>query len=270
MTTEFETDAQAPPIRLIKDKFSDQVVAVTGAAQGIGLTTAQLFASQGATVILLDIQEDRLKEAVSAIKEAGGASGYHVCDISDEKAVKASIEWIILAYSKLDVLAHIAGIYPNHSLLSFPTEVYRKTMSINIDASFFLVREVLPHMQCRGYGRIILTSSSTVQEPENGLTAYVASKAAVIGLVRAAAIETGPGITINTVMPGLVKTPTVWDLGVREDGSHPLFEHVLAKQVVKRCGLPEDIGHAVCFLASPEASFITGQILDLSGGATFH
>ena len=71
-------------------------------------------------------------------------------------------------------------------------------------------------------------------------------------------------------MPELVKTPTIWDAGVRADGTHPIFEHVIAKQVVKRAGLPEDIGHAVCFLASPKASFITGQVLDVSGGNTFH
>ena len=125
-------------------------------------------------------------------------------------------------------------------------------------------------MKSRGYGRVIFISSCTVQEPEAGLSAYVVSKAALIGLTRAAAVETGPGITVNTVMPGLVKTASIWDPTVQADGSNPLFDHVIGKQVVKRAGLPEDIAHAVCWFSSPEAAFITGQILDVSGGNTFH
>ncbi len=115
------------------------------------------------------------------------------------------------------------------------------------------------------------SSSSAIQEPEEGLSVYVASRTALVGLTHAACVEAGgPGVTVNTVMPGLVKTPTIWDAGGRADGTHPILEHVIARQVVKRAALPEEIGHAVCFLANPEASFITGQIMDGSGGNTFH
>lgn len=125
-------------------------------------------------------------------------------------------------------------------------------------------------MQKAGYGRIIHTSSSTVQEPEPGLVAYVAAKAAVIGLVRSTSVEAGPGVTVNVVMPGLIKTDTIWNSGVQPDGTQPLFETVMKKQVVKRYGRPEDIAYTICFIASPEASFITGQTFDVSGGETFH
>ncbi|KAF2175839.1 NAD(P)-binding protein [Zopfia rhizophila CBS 207.26] len=265
-----ETTTQGPPIKITSDKFSDHVVLVSGAAQGIGLTTAQLFASQSATVVMVDIQEDKLKTAVSAIRDMGGASVYRVCNITDEEAIAATFQWVISVYSEIDVLAHIAGVYPSHPLVGFPTDHYRKTMSVNVDATFFVLRAVLLHMESRGYGRIILTSSSTIQEPEEGLSAYIASKSAVIGFTRAAATEAAQGITVNTVMPGLIRTGTIWETTMQPDGSHPLFDHVLAKQIVKRYRSPEDIGYAVCFLASPEASFVTGQILDLSGGAMFH
>ena len=270
---EQEQGANIPPVKISKDKFSDRVVVVTGAASGIGKTTALLFASQGASVVAVDVNEDGLVRVVDEMRNADSAGAifsHRVCDLTDEAQVSEMIEWVISATGRIDVLAHLAGIYPFHPLLNFPTEMYRKIMTVNVDTSFFLVRAILPRMQSRGYGRIVLTSSGTVQEPEEGLSVYVASKAAVVGLTRAAAVEAGPGVTVNTVMPGLVKTPTIWGAGVRADGTHPIFEHVIGKQVVKRAGLPEDIAHAVCFLASPEASFITGQILDVSGGNTFH
>ena len=143
-------------------------------------------------------------------------------------------------------------------------------MTVNLDATFFLVRAVLPHMQSRGYGRIVLTSSSVFSQPEVGLAPYTASKAAVIGLARATAKEAGPGVTINCVMPSLVKTPTTWQAGVEDESRKALFDSIMAKQCVKRCVMPADVGHAVCFLASPEAAMVTGQILDVSGGETFH
>jgi NAD(P)-dependent dehydrogenase (short-subunit alcohol dehydrogenase family) len=209
---ENEAGANIPEIRIYPDKFSNHVIVITGAGQGIGEATARLFASQGAQVFMLDIQEQKLKNVQSSMIQQGGK----------EQAVSEE---------KIDALAHLAGIYPFHSLVGYPTEIYRRIISINLDASFYLTRAVLPHMQKSGYGRIILTSSSSSQEPEFGLSAYVASKGAIVGLARATAIEAGPGVTANVIMPGLIKTETVWNAGVRPDGSHPIFDAVIPKQV---------------------------------------
>ncbi|KAL4879017.1 hypothetical protein BJY04DRAFT_208938 [Aspergillus karnatakaensis] len=239
-------------------------------AQGIGAATARLLAQQGAHVILLDINTTKLLEVQSSIIAAGGEATSRPCDLTDETAVTATIDSIVAAHTKIDILAHIAGIYPFHPLENYPTDTYRRAMATNLDSTFFLMRAVMPHMRKAGYGRIIHTSSSTFQEPEVGLSAYAASKAAVIGLVRSAAIEAGPGVTVNVVMPGLVKTETVWNGSVQADGSNPLFESVIAKQIVKRAVLPEDVAHAFCLVASPEAGMFTGQVFDVSGGETFH
>ncbi|KAF3395708.1 putative oxidoreductase [Penicillium rolfsii] len=270
MTPQLEEGANVPPIKVYSDKFAGQVVLVTGAAQGIGAVTAQLFGKQGAHVILLDLQEDRLRSVQDLIVSQKGSASYCVCDISEDRAVQETIQRLVDQFHRIDILAHIAGIYPFSPLVETSNETYHRTISVNVDASFFLTRAILPHMRKQGYGRIIHTSSSTFQEPEVGLSAYVASKAAIIGLVRAASIEAGPGVTVNAVMPGLIRTDQIWDAGVLPDGSHPLFDRVLQKQIVKRCGLPEDIAHTFCFVASPEAAFITGQVLDVSGGETFH
>lgn len=266
MDYEREKGAKQREVKLSKDKFTDHVVVVTGAAQGIGNCTAQLLAKQGATVILVDIQETKLKTAQSEIN----AAAYKVCNVTNEDEIKETLKWIVDKFSRIDALIHFAGIFPFHPLQDYPTDQYHKMINVNVDSTFFLVREVLPYMQAEGYGRIVLTSSGTVQRPVPGLTAYVASKAAVVGIARAAAAEAGPGITVNSVMPGLIKTEGTWANGVQPDGRHPFFESIIDKQVVKRCGLPEDIAHAACFLASAEASWITGQILDVGGGLTFH
>lgn len=270
MAPQLEEGANIPPIKIYSDKFAGQVVLVTGAAQGIGAVTAQLFGKQGAHVILLDLQEDKLRSIQDLVVSRNGSASYIVCDISDDCAVQDTIRQLVDQFHQIDILAHIAGIYPFSPLVETSNETYHRTISVNVDASFFITRAVLPHMRNQGYGRIIHTSSSTFQEPEVGLGVYVASKAAIIGLVRAASVEAGPGVTVNAVMPGLIRTDQVWNAGVLPDGSHPLFDRVIEKQTIKRCGLPEDIAHTFCFVASPEAAFITGQIFDVSGGETFH
>jgi NAD(P)-dependent dehydrogenase (short-subunit alcohol dehydrogenase family) len=272
---------------LSDDKFAEQVVVVTGAAQGIGAATARLFAQQGATLAMLDIEEDKLKALASEFEKSGLPTAYtRVCDVTSESEVAAALAWTVEVVGGIHVLVHAAGTYPFQPLSDFSTEAYQRIMAVNLDAAFFLVRSVAPIMKAKAYGRIVLFSSSTFQDPGVGSTAYVASKAGIIGLARAAALEivaTGddksrelapqvpaPDITVNVVMPGLIKTEMTWDALVRPDGSHPLFDPVMKNQIVKRMGQPEDIAHAISFLASPEASFITGQVLDVSGGATFH
>jgi NAD(P)-dependent dehydrogenase (short-subunit alcohol dehydrogenase family) len=143
-------------------------------------------------------------------------------------------------------------------------------MNVNMDSCFFLTRAVLPHMQKAGYGRIINTASDTLYSPVGGLSAYIAAKSAIVGFTRVTAVEAGPGVTANVVLPGLIRTENIWNAGAAPDGSRPLFAQRVERQCVKRYGLPEDVAHTICFISSPEAQFITGQIFDVGGGATFH
>ncbi|KAF9889862.1 Reductase [Aspergillus nanangensis] len=233
----------APPSPILyQDKFSNHVVVVTGAAAGIGRETAQMFSAQGAHVILIDINQASLEEVELAIRQSGAKADARRCDISNEEDI--------------DILVNLAGVYEFKNLVDFPIDLYHRVIDINLHGSFYLTRAVLPHMQKAQYGRIIHTSSSTYADPKPGLAPYIASKAAVIGLVRATAVEAGPGVTVNAIMPGLIDTEHVRSLDRYQD----LLRIVIGNQAVKRKGVPSDIAHAVCFIASPEASFFSGQL----------
>jgi NAD(P)-dependent dehydrogenase (short-subunit alcohol dehydrogenase family) len=259
-----------PAIKIYPDKFEGQVVVITGAAQGIGEVTAELFANQGATVVLVDIQKETVAKVENRIKSQGKIAASVICDVGNDQEVNRLIDDTIKTYGQIDVLVHLAAVYPFITIPEMSTEDYRRVMNVNMDACFFLTRAVLPHMNKRGYGRIVNTSSGTLQLPDPGLSAYVAAKSAIVGFTRTTAVEAGPGVTANIILPGLIRVPAVWKLHEAPDGSHPLFDRLLAKQAVKRHGRPEDIAYTICHIASPEAAFTTGQIFDVGGGATWH
>lgn len=267
---EVETGSNIPPIKVYPDKYEGHVVVITGAAQGIGEATSKLFGSQGATVVLVDIQEDKLIRVKSEIEAAGGKAAYRVCNIAEEDQATSLIDGLIATYGKIDVLIQLAALYPFIPLLDHPSKDFLQVMNVNVNACFYLTRAVLPHMKKAGYGRLINTASGTLQLPDPGLSAYVTSKAAIVGFTRSTAVAAGPGVTANIILPGLIRTEAVWKVHERPDGSHGLFDSLIEKQCVKRNGRPQDIAHTISFIASPEAQFITGQIFDCGGGATFH
>lgn len=245
-------------------KFQDQVVVVTGAASGIGHETAKYFAQQGAQVILFDINKAGLIQAQASFRDSGYKTGMRRCDVSDEDEVSASITWVAETYGKIDILANLAGVYAFRDLTDFPTELYHRHIAVNVNGGFFLTRAVLPYMQRAGYGRIVHCSSTTYANPRPGLSAYVISKAAVVGLVRAAASEAGDGVTVNAVLPGLIDTEKIKSVGFFDE----MAAGVMESQTVKRQGHAIDVAYAMAFLASPEASFISGQCLNTCGGMT--
>jgi NAD(P)-dependent dehydrogenase (short-subunit alcohol dehydrogenase family) len=264
-----QVGANIPLVKLCSDKFESQIVLVTGAAQGIGEVTARLFATQGASVVLVDLNEDKLEQVAAGIESEGGKSTFRVCNIGVEAEVDSLINEVVVTLGRIDVLVHLAGIYPFKPLLQSSSAEYHRVMNVNMDSCFFLTRAVLPHMQNAGYGRILNTTSGAILHPEPGLSMYVAAKSAVAGFTRATAAEAGPGVTANAVCPGLIRTDNTWNSGIAPDGSRPLFDKTVRRQCVKRHGLPKDVAHTISFIASPEAEFITGQIFDVGGGATF-
>jgi NAD(P)-dependent dehydrogenase (short-subunit alcohol dehydrogenase family) len=264
-----EVGANIPPIKVYPDKFKDQIVLITGAAQGIGEKTAKSFAAQGATTVLVDLNQEKLQLVAAKIEAMGGRFSIQVCNVVLEEEVAHMVQDVMAKFDRIDILIHLAGIYPFIPILNHPTADYLSVLSVSMDGCFFLTRAVLPHMNKAGYGRIINTASASVQHPEPGMAAYVTAKAAVIGFTRVTAVEAGPGITANVVAPGLIRTDKTWDASATPSGSHPLFDKVVEMQVVKRHGLPEDVAQMIGFIASPEAQFITGQVFDVSGGFTF-
>jgi len=259
-----------PKINIYKDKFAGQVVLVTGAAQGLGQVTSELFAKQGAEVVLVDIQNEKLAGVAQGIQKQGGKASFRVFDVSDEVQVNEMIGEVVRTFGQIDILVHLAGVYPLVPIIGHSTEEYRRVMGVNMDGCFFLTRAVLPYMNKRGYGRIINTSSGTLKLPHHGLSVYVAAKSAIVGFTRSTAVEAGPGVTANIILPGLIHTEAAWTTHLQPDGSNHIFDLVNEKQCIKRHGQPEDIAYTIMFIASPESSFTTGQIFDVSGGATFH
>ncbi|ETI28508.1 hypothetical protein G647_00957 [Cladophialophora carrionii CBS 160.54] len=257
--------ANIPAIKKCADKFSGQVVLVTGAAQGIGRVTAQMFASQGASLVLVDLDNDRLRRVAEELELQGRNVICRICNLAIETEVDAMITGVIRQVEKVDVLVHLAGIGPYKSIVDHSGVDYGRVMSVNMDSCFYLTRAVLPHMREAGYGRIINTASGAILHPESGLGVYAAAKSAVAGFTRSTAVEAGPGITANAVCPGLIYNESTW----AKPGSRAVFEKALARQSVKRFGLPTDVAEMICFLAGPESEFITGQLFDISGGATF-
>ena len=265
-----QVGANIPPIRVYPDKFSGQVVMITGAAQGIGEVTAKLFAAQGATLVLVDLNKEKLEQVASELEAQNVNAVSHVCNLGIEGEVDVLVSGVISKIGKIDVLVHIAGIYPFSTIHDYTAAKYHQVMNTNMESCFFLTRAVLPHMQRAGYGRIINTASEIIHLPEPGLSVYAASKGAVAAFTTSTATEAGPGVTANIVSPALIRTDNTWNANVAAEGSRPLFDKVMARQWVKRHGLPKDVAHTICFIASPEAEFITGQLFDVGGGASCH
>jgi len=257
----------------LRDRFSGQVAIVTGAAQGIGFATAKVLAEQGATVVLADIDAERVEKVAASFNDQGLSSHAHAIDIADEAAVATLVNQTAEHHGRIDILAHLAAIYPffPYSLDTLSLSDWRRVQEINLDATFLLARAVLPHMRRRRYGRIINTSSisvDTVGAP--GLATYTASKAGVIGFTRVVAHEAGmDGITANVVMPGLIETEHVNTMLDDPAATAAFFDQHLTRQCVKRRGQPEDLAHCVAYLASPEAGFVTGQTINVGGGYSF-
>lgn len=259
-----QAGANIPPIKKYPDKFAGHVVLVTGAAQGIGRATATLFAQQGATIVLVDLNENKLKEASDELSTTSAEVTHRVCDLTIEKDVTAMVNNVISRLGKIDVCAHLAGAYPFKMILDHTAEDYARAMSVNMDSTFFLCKAVLLPMSRAGYGRIINTTSGVTLHPEAGLGVYAAAKAAVTGFTRSLAVEAGPGVTANCVCPNLIYNETTSS----NPGSRALFQTAVERQTVKRMGLPTDVAEVICFIASPEAEFLTGQLFDVSGGFT--
>ena len=243
-----------------------QTALVTGAARGLGYAAARRLGADGAHVALLDRDGDGLPAAVERLGGEGiTATPLHV-DLTDEDAVRAAVATVLAADDRIDILVNNVGIYPHRPFEELTFAEWRNVLATNLDSVYLCSSAVYPAMRERGYGRIVNVSSATFFIGYPGLTAYIASKGGIIGFTRALASEAGPyGITVNAITPGLIATEGV--LGGEEAG---LFDEIVPEQAVPRRGEPEDIAECIAYLASPAASFITGQALNVDGGHRYH
>jgi NAD(P)-dependent dehydrogenase (short-subunit alcohol dehydrogenase family) len=244
-------------------RFEGQTAIVTGGAKGIGKAVVERLAAEGAAVTIFDNDQG----AMSELCAAGAAKGARIeglrVDITDEAAVQNAIGEVASKYSRLDVMVNSAGIIGPNGVKIHDVAVtdFKKTIEVNLIGSFLMTKHSIPHMLKRGYGRILLIASVAGKEGNPKMVSYSSSKGGVIALARAAAKEyADAGITVNALCPATVLTPMV------ESMDPKVVEYMKSKIPMGRFGTLEEVASVTAFYVSPEASFITAQALDHTGG----
>jgi 3-oxoacyl-[acyl-carrier protein] reductase len=237
------------------------VALVTGASQGIGRACAKVLAANGATVALAARSEEKLKSVMEEITGAGGKAAAFTLDVSSEEAIKSTVKAIQVQLGKIDILVNNAGITKDTLMMRMKRADWDDVMTTNLTAPFLLTKECIPGMLKQRWGRIINISSVNGQMGAPGQANYASSKAGLIGLTLSAAREFGSrNITVNAVAPGWIATAMTSELP--QD-----LQDAMIKQVpLGRAGSDLDVAHAVSFLASDEAGYITGHVLNVNGG----
>jgi NAD(P)-dependent dehydrogenase (short-subunit alcohol dehydrogenase family) len=255
-------------------KHEGKVVIVVGAAQGIGRVTAELFAREGATVVMTDIKDNVLNEFESLKDSIPSLKGFAtVHDITDPDASVAIAQRAAHELGKIDVLAHIAGVVQTADLAeNLPLAEWDRVMGVNLRGPFLTTRAVVPHLRRNGWGRIVIIGSYYGRHGVAYFTAYNASKAGVINYAASLALEVAnDNITVNSVSPGMVNTTMHQDALRAEAKKRGITYEEMRdtewnKTPFRKAADPEDIANAVLFLASEEAKYITGASLDVNGG----
>lgn len=250
-------------------RLQDKIAVITGAGSGIGRAAASLFAREGAKLILADIHEIGLQETVTLVQEAGGEAIARKTDVASEQEVKALIDLAAATHSRIDILCNNAGITGKlSSLEDQDADDWRRTLDVNLLGAVLGTKYVAPIMQERKYGAIVNTASVAGIRSGAGGNAYSACKAALINFTQTSACDLGAyNVRVNAVCPGLIETGMTEPFFVyaRQAGK----EHKLGSRCeLRRYGHPEEVAWTMLFLASDEASFITGQAIPVDGGNT--
>jgi 3-oxoacyl-[acyl-carrier protein] reductase len=242
-------------------RLANKVSIITGAAQGIGLATALKFAREGATVIVTDLQQAGVDEAVAQCKSLGATAVGHVLDVTQRAAIDTLIAQVLAQFGRIDVLVNNAGITLDARLQKMTTEQFDRVIDVNLRAVFHCSQAVANTMVAQGSG-VILTASSVVGLYGNfGQTNYAASKFGVIGFTKTWSRELGPkGVRVNAVAPGFINTPMVAAMPEK------IRTELSQKVHLGRMGQPEEVANVYAFLASDEASYINGEVIEVSGG----
>lgn len=252
--------------------FENKVIIITGAAMGLGLAAAKELASRGASLMLVDYNEKVLSEAKDEINKEFPAAKIItvVADVSSEEAVKNYVETTVKEFGRIDGLYNNAGIEGRQaSITEYDINIFKKVIDINLMGVYYALRYVIPVMQKQQYGRIVNVASVGGIRGVLNQMPYVASKHAVSGMTKNAALEYGrDGIITNAIAPGAILTPMVAEAFKQVNPADPkAAEAEYAKaNPTKRLGLPEEVAKVVAFLLSDDASYVNGQTLAIDGG----
>ena len=241
--------------------FEGRISIVTGASQGIGEMIARDLAGEGAEVVLVDIQKEKLEAVACSIVESGGRAEAREVDVGDTAAVERTVAAVASAHGRIDHLVNNAGITRDSLLMRMKEEDWDAVLRVNLKGTFNFSRAVLRPMIAARYGRIVNIASVAGLMGNAGQANYAASKAGVIAIARSLAREVGSrGITVNAVAPGFITTAMTDALP--EDVRKAYLELI----PLKKFGLPKDVANAVRFLLSDEGAYITGQVVSVNGG----
>ena len=241
--------------------LSGRVALVTGASQGIGRGCAMKLAQSGAAVALAARNQEKLNEVAAEIAAAGGKAAAFSMDVADEEQIKAAIKAAIAQFGKIDILVNNAGITRDQLVMRMKRADWDAVLQTNLTSAYLCIQQVIGSMLKQRWGRIINITSVFGQMGQVGQANYAASKAGLIGLTMAMAREVGSrSITCNAVAPGFIETAMTTSL------PDELKQSALKMIPLARLGTPEDVAIAVAFLASEEAAYITGHVLNVNGG----
>ncbi|MEY4506178.1 MAG: 3-oxoacyl-[acyl-carrier-protein] reductase [Pseudomonadota bacterium] len=244
-------------------RLNGKISLITGAAQGIGLATAKKFAQEGATVVVCDVKAEAVNAAVAHCQALGAQAEGHTMDVTQREQVDAVVAAVLARHGRIDVLVNNAGITQDARLQNMTQEQFDRVIDVNLRGVFHCAQAVANSMVAQGHG-VILNASSVVGIYGNfGQTNYAASKFGVIGFTKTWSRELGPkGVRVNAVAPGFIATPIL----------NTIPEKVIAEMAqrvpLRRLGQPEEIANVYAFLASDEASYINGEVIEVSGGMT--
>jgi len=249
--------------------FQDKVVAVSGAAMGIGKAAALAFAREGARVALVDTDVYAGKQALLDFEGLPGEAAFFTCDVSDEAQVKAMVEGILQQWGRLDVFVNNAGIYTQADILGTTLADWERILRVNLTGVFLCSKYAAEAMVRQGSGVIVNVASEAGVVGIAGQVAYNTSKAAVIGLTRSCAVDLAQyGVRANGVCPGTTDTPLVRQAVERAADPVEARQKLESVRPLNRLGKVEEIAAAILFMASDEAGYATGAILSIDGGYT--
>ena len=245
--------------------LEDRVAIVTGGGGGIGGTAAQIFAREGAKVVVGELNEQDGQQVVEAIRSSGGEATFVKTDVAKREDVSALVAAAKDNYGRLDAAFNTAGVSgPLQPLVGYPDEWFERVIDVNVRGTWYCLQEQIPAMIESGGGSIVNTSSGLGVVGAPGMPAYTASKHAVMGLTQAAAIENAAaGVRVNALLPGIIDTKMPSDLTA---GAPEVMDVLIAAMPIGRLGKPEEVAEAAVWLCSERASFVTGHGLAVDGG----
>ncbi|MGQ9860125.1 MAG: SDR family NAD(P)-dependent oxidoreductase [Thermodesulfobacteriota bacterium] len=242
-------------------RLKDRVSVITGAGQGIGRAVARKMAAEGSWVVLLEWNRETGGRVLEELKAHGHRAMFIACDVADRGAVEGAVQEVLERWGRLEVLVNNAGFDRPATLLKVTDEDWEAVLGVHLRGTLNTMRAVIPHMVERSYGKIVNVSSIYGKTGAVAAISYSAAKAGILGLTKSVAREVGKyGINVNAVLPGLTATPTIAKMPEKYK------EMILRETPLGRIGEPEEVANVIAFLASDEASFMTGACVEVSGG----